>query len=135
MISFLPRKSTVSFALVSVLTYFGSRFNSPKDDRYGPSKWKAAILYPTEHFVSSRTQTFIWQENAKHFYLFVFEMFSFGKSLFLSRLLALFSTIQKKNNIIVFLRRWWLYLSRGLVGKKTTRFRNFFTCFGLVDVR
>ena len=29
-IAFLKRKSTVSLALVSVLTYFGSRFNSPK---------------------------------------------------------------------------------------------------------
>ena len=29
-IAFLKRKSTVSFALVSVSTYFGSRFNSPK---------------------------------------------------------------------------------------------------------
>ena len=64
---FFPPKSTVSFALVSVLTYFGSRFNSPKEDRYGPSKRKAAILYLTVHFASSRTQTFIWQENAKHF--------------------------------------------------------------------
>ena len=63
---FFPPKKEYS-QLVSVLTYFGSRFNSPKDDRYGPSKRKAAILYPTVHCVSSRTQTFIWQENAKHF--------------------------------------------------------------------
>ena len=63
---FFPPKKEYS-QLVSVLTYFGSRFNSPKEDRYSPSKRKAAILYPTVYFVSGRTQTFIWQENAKHF--------------------------------------------------------------------
>ena len=59
LIAFLQRKSTVSLAPVSVVTYHGSCFNSPL-------KRKAAILHPTVHFVSStfRTQTFIWQENA-----------------------------------------------------------------------
>ena len=55
LITFLQRKSTVSLALVSVVTYRGSCFNSPL-------KRKAAVLHPTVHFVSStcRTRTFIW---------------------------------------------------------------------------
>ena len=44
MIAFLQRKSTVGLALVSFSMYFG--------------------LCPTAHFVSSRTQTFIQQENS-----------------------------------------------------------------------
>ena len=62
LIAFLQGKSTVSLALVSIVTYHGSCFNSPL-------KRKAAILHPTVHFVSSacRTRTFIWQENALPF--------------------------------------------------------------------
>ena len=56
--------------------------------------------------------------------LFVFEMFVFGNSSFVSRLLALFGMTQKK--LHVFLREWQLYSSRRLVGKKTTRFWNDF---------
>ena len=32
--------------------------------KYGPLKQKAFIFYPKVHFVSSRTQTFIWQDDA-----------------------------------------------------------------------
>ena len=46
MIAFLQRKSTVSFALVYSLTYFGSRFNSPKETRYRPLKQKMPSFIP-----------------------------------------------------------------------------------------
>ena len=77
MIAFHQRKSTASLALASVSTFFGSSFISP--NRFAPSKLKAAISYPTVHFVSRRTQT-------RAFCLFVFETFAFDNSLFVSRL-------------------------------------------------
>ena len=66
MIAFLQRKSTVGLALVSFSTYFGLCFNSPKkiDKDLLNKITKATILYPTVHFVSSRTQNFIQQENS-----------------------------------------------------------------------
>ena len=61
----LSPKERVQWALHLFPFYFGSRCNSLKEDRYGSSKQKAAILYPTIHFVSSRTQTFTWQEKCQ----------------------------------------------------------------------
>ena len=61
----LSSKERVQWALHLFPFFFGSRCNSLKEDRYGSSKQKAAILYPTMHFVSSRTQTFIWQEKCQ----------------------------------------------------------------------
>ena len=60
------RKSTVGLALVSVSTYLGSCFNNHQrkiDNDLQKEITKATILYPTMHFVSSRTLTFIQQEN------------------------------------------------------------------------
>ena len=66
MIAFLQRKSTVGlhlFPFQRTLAYV--LIHQRKIDKDLLNKiTKATILYPTVHFVSSRTQTFIQQENS-----------------------------------------------------------------------
>ena len=66
MIAFLQRKNTVGlhlFPFQRTLAYV--LIHQRKIDKDLLNKiTKATILYPTVHFVSSRTQTFIQQENS-----------------------------------------------------------------------
>ena len=61
-------------------------------------KQKAAIFYPTVHFVLSikKPRLLFGKRVPSAFCLFIFETFDFGNSLFFPRLLALFGTIQIK---------------------------------------
>ena len=77
---------------------------------------KAVILYPTVHFVSSRTQT-----NSAREWLARYAC-SFANSSFVASLLALAGAIPKK---ITFISPRVITLLVGLVEKKTTCFQNF----------
>ena len=65
------------------------------------------------------------------FYLFGFEIFAFGKSSFVSRLLARFSTIPKKN----ISQRVMTLLVQRTSGEENYSFSEFLTRFGRVDDR
>ena len=66
------------------------------------------------------------------FCVFVFEMFAFGKSSFVSRLLALFSTIPTKKHIS---QREITLLVQRTSGEENYSFSDVFTRFGGVDDR
>ena len=67
--------------------------------------------------------------------LFVFEMFAFGNSSFVSRLLALFGTVQKQTVNICISQRVITLLLQRTSGEENYSFSEFFTCFGQVDGR
>ena len=64
------------------------------------------------------------------FRLFVFETFDFGNSLFVSRLLALFGTIQKKLHVQCISQRVITSLVKRTSREENYSFSEFFTCPG-----
>ena len=104
-------------------TYFDSRFNSPKENRYRPSKRN----YKSPHLVShSGFQLFqveprlsIWKRMPSTLLPVRFWNVCLWQFFVCFNAFTTFWYYTKKNH--VFLREWYLYSSRGLVGKKTFR--------------
>ena len=118
-------------------TYFDSRFNSPKENRYRPFETKLqkppSCIPQWISIVSSRTQTFNLKENAQHSFTC-----SFLKRLPLA-ILRLFQcfyhflVLYKKKSCIS--QRVIPLLVQRTGGKENFSLSDFFTCFGRVDDR
>ena len=128
MIAFLQRKSTVSFALVYSLTYFGSRFNSPKETRYRPLKQKMPSFIPQCSLFQGEPRLYSARECLARFTCLVFVCLWQFLICFKAFITFWYNT---KNTITTCIfQRVITLLVQGTSGEENYSFSEFFTRFG-----
>ena len=128
MIAFLQRKSTVSFALVYSSTYFGSRFNSPKETRYRPLKQKMPSFIPQCSLFQGEPRLYSARECLARFTCLVFVCLWQFLICFKAFITFWYNT---KNTITTCIfQRVITLLVQGTSGEENYSFSEFFSCFG-----
>ena len=132
MIAFLQRKSTVSFALVSILTYFGSRFNSPRETRYRPLKQKLPSFIPQCSLFQGEPRLYLARECLARFTCLFFNV-CLWQFLICFKAFITFWYNTKKIITTCISQRVITLLVQGTSGEQNYSFLEFFTRFGWVD--
>ena len=134
MIAFLQRKSRVSFALVYSLTYFGSRFNSPKETRYRPPKQKVPSFIPQCSLFQGEPRLYSARECLAQYFTCLFFVCLWQFLICFKAFITFW--YNTKNTITTCIsQRVIILLVQGTSGEENYSFSEFFTRFGWVDNR